>query len=149
MTPEVLTFSGMNELSPPMMRLPTWRFGYCTSRRRCERSMKTMKTIAPISTARMTTSMKALSCPVLFSDSRLPSVRGRTATIPAKIIIDEPLPMPREVICSPSHIRNSVPPVRVKQVEIRKNGPGCSARPEPCMAAPMPKDWIMPSTTVR
>ena len=32
--------------------------------------------------------------------------------------------MPREVICSPSHIRNMVPPVSVITVEMRKNRPG-------------------------
>ena len=31
MTPEVLIFSGRKELSPPYMRLPTWRLGYWTS----------------------------------------------------------------------------------------------------------------------
>ena len=38
--------------------------------------------------------------------------------MPAKMISDEPLPMPREVICSPSHIRNMVPPVSVITVEM-------------------------------
>ena len=33
--------------------------------------------------------------------------------MPAKMISEMPLPMPREVICSPSHIRNMVPPVSV------------------------------------
>ena len=32
--------------------------------------------------------------------------------------------MPREVICSPSHIRNMVPPIRVSTVETMKNQPG-------------------------
>ena len=49
---------------------------------------------------------------------------GRLATMPAKMISEVPLPMPREVICSPSHIRNMVPPVSVITVEMRKNGPG-------------------------
>ena len=44
-TPEVLIFSGMCVESPPNMRLPTWRFGYCTRMRRCARSMNTMKAI--------------------------------------------------------------------------------------------------------
>ena len=34
--------------------------------------------------------------------------------MPAKMISEEPLPTPREVICSPSHIRNIVPPVSVR-----------------------------------
>src|SRR3984957_351778 len=42
-TPEVLIFSGICVESPPNMRLPTWRFGYCTTIRRCARSMNTIK----------------------------------------------------------------------------------------------------------
>ena len=45
---------------------------------------------------------------------------GNCATMPDKMISEMPLPMPREVICSPSHIRNMVPPVSVIVVEIRK-----------------------------
>ena len=45
MTPAELTLSGRNDDSPPTMRLPCWRLGYWISRRRCERSMKTMNTI--------------------------------------------------------------------------------------------------------
>ena len=49
---------------------------------------------------------------------------GKSATMPEKMISEMPLPMPRAVICSPSHIRNMVPPVSVIVVEIRKNRPG-------------------------
>jgi len=34
---------------------------------------------------------------------------GRPATMPAKMISEIPLPIPRSVICSPSHMRNIVP----------------------------------------
>ena len=75
---------------------------------------------------------------------------GRSATIPAKMMSDEPLPMPREVICSPSHIRNIVPPVSVMTVEIRKNRPGsCTMLPEPSSPTAIPQDWNKASTTVR
>ncbi len=36
--------------------------------------------------------------------------------MPAKMISDIPLPMPRSVICSPSHMMNAVPVVRVRTV---------------------------------
>ena len=36
---------------------------------------------------------------------------GRPTTMPAKMISDMPLPMPRSVICSPSHMMNAVPVV--------------------------------------
>ncbi len=35
-----------------------------------------------------------------------------------------PLPTPRAVICSPSHIRKTVPPVKVMTVEMRNDMPG-------------------------
>ena len=54
---------------------------------------------------------------------------GRLATMPAKMMSEMPLPMPREVICSPSHIRNTVPPVSVMTVDRRKNMPGSTTRP--------------------
>ena len=44
--------------------------------------------------------------------------------MPDRMMSEMPLPMPREVICSPSHIRNMVPPVSVMTVEMRKNQPG-------------------------
>ena len=55
------------------------------------------------------------------------------------MINEIPLPMPREVICSPSHIKNIVPPVSVIVVEIRKKMPGLETTlPVPCRPTPMP-----------
>ena len=56
-------------------------------------------------------------------------VVGRLATMPAKMISEMPLPTPRAVICSPSHIRNMVPPTSVTTVDMRKNQPGLSTTP--------------------
>ena len=44
--------------------------------------------------------------------------------MPAKMISEMPLPTPRWVICSPSHIRNMVPPTIVTTVVTSKNRPG-------------------------
>ncbi len=49
--------------------------------------------------------------------------------MPAKMIKEMPLPTPRAVTCSPSHIRNMVPPVSVITVEARKNKPGSVTTP--------------------
>ena len=49
--------------------------------------------------------------------------------MPAKMISDEPLPTPREVICSPSQTRNIVPPVSVSTVDTRKSRPGSATMP--------------------
>ena len=59
---------------------------------------------------------------------RAASACGSCATMPAKMISEMPLPTPRAVICSPSHIRNMVPPTRVITVVIRKNSPGSMHR---------------------
>jgi hypothetical protein len=48
---------------------------------------------------------------------------GMRATIPAMMISEMPLPTPRAVICSPSHIRKIVPPVSVITVDMRKAKP--------------------------
>ena len=52
------------------------------------------------------------------------TARGSCATIPAKMMSDIPLPMPRSVICSPSHMMNVVPAVSVSTVIRRKPQPG-------------------------
>ena len=45
---------------------------------------------------------------------------GMPTTIPAKIINEIPFPIPRSLICSPTHIKNAVPAVRVMTVSARK-----------------------------
>ncbi len=59
-------------------------------------------------------------CCVLALSHRSPTARGKPTTIPAKIISDIPLPMPRSLICSPSHMMNADPVVSVSMV-IRMN----------------------------
>ena len=49
---------------------------------------------------------------------------GRPETMPAKMISDTPLPMPRSVTCSPSHIRKMVPAVRETTAVRTKPRPG-------------------------
>ena len=51
--------------------------------------------------------------------------------MPEKMISEMPLPMPRAVICSPSHIRNMVPPTSVMTADMRKNMPGSVTMPLP------------------
>ena len=77
--------------------------------------------------------------PVRPRSRRPASAAGNSATMPAKMISEMPLPMPRAVICSPSHIRNTVPPVSVITVVIRKNIPGsCTMPPPPSRPTAMP-----------
>ena len=68
--------------------------------------------------------MRVCSSPVRASSNVPPMAPGSPATIPAKMIIEMPLPMPRSVTCSPSHIRNMVPVTRLMTAIIRKPRPG-------------------------
>ena len=52
---------------------------------------------------------------------------GMRATMPAKMISEMPLPMPRSVICSPSHMMKAVPAVSVITVSSRKPQPFTSS----------------------
>ena len=61
------------------------------------------------------------------------------AMMPTKMIKEMPLPTPRAVICSPSHIRNRQPPTMVITVVARKNQPGSiTAEPAGPSIASMP-----------
>jgi hypothetical protein len=123
-TPAVFSLSGRCDVSPWNIRLPTWRLGYWISSCRCARSTNTMKAMTAIATMMMAMIRPVPSAPVRPSSSVPATALGRAATMPAKMISEMPLPMPRAVICSPSHIRNMVPPTSVMTVEIRKNQPG-------------------------
>ena len=110
-------------LDPPYIRRPTSRFAYCTVTRRWPRSMKM---IAPTTTTIITSSSsRRMSpiCPVRSWSNVVITARGRPLTIPAKMMSDIPLPMPRSVICSPSHMMNAVPVVSVSTVIRRKPHP--------------------------
>ncbi len=75
--------------------------------------------------------------------------------MPAKMMSEMPLPMPRSVICSPSHMRNAVPVVRESTVIRRNVQPGSDTTsptdpPSPAVAVPlrpssqyaMPMPWM-------
>ncbi len=82
--------------------------------------MNTMTMTTPTDIARKKMMNTLDSAPVRPSSRVEASACGRLATIPAMMISEMPLPMPRAVICSPSHIRNTVPPVSVIIVTMRK-----------------------------
>ena len=77
------------------------------------RSMKTTKAITAIIISRMPMITTGLSAPVRPWVRNCAKAEGSSATMPAKMISEMPLPMPRSVICSPSHIRNTVPAIKV------------------------------------
>ena len=62
---------------------------------------------------------------------------------------DMPLPMPRSVICSPSHMRNIVPVTSVVTVVMRNMRPGSSTRLGcDSSAIEMPVAWKSARNTV-
>ena len=97
----------------------------------------------------MTSATKPLIEPVRISSPMPPMAVGRPATMPAKMMIEMPLPRPRSVICSPSHIRNMVPVTSDTTVMKRNPGPGSSTSPGCASSATaMPTAWKVASATV-
>ena len=108
MTPAWFTLSGMYVDEPPNILRPTMRRAYCTGIRRCPCSMKmtAATSISPIAVM----SAKTHQPLATLTDHR---DAGKVATTWVKIMIDMPLPMPRSVISSPSHMITAVPAVIV------------------------------------
>ena len=92
--------------------------------RRWPFSTNTTTKVTPRTTAKMTSATKTDIAPVRTSSSVPPIAAGSPATMPPKMIIEMPLPMPRSVICSPSHMMKAVPEVSVITVIARKLQPG-------------------------
>ena len=110
-----------------MTRRPTTRFAYCTGIRRWPPSTKTMKATTATIKARsriMASGVKTPQAPVLNFSYRSRMARGKPTTMPTKMMSDMPLPMPRSLICSPSHMMNAEPVVRVSTVNSLKPHPG-------------------------
>ena len=87
------------------------------------RQTATPATISTISISRKA-SLKKLSSWFRTALKVLRMSPGYLAMIPVKMIRDMPLPIPLSEICSPSHIRNTVPEVSVMIVRKRKASPG-------------------------
>ena len=72
--------------------------------------------------------------------------------IPAKMISEIPLPIPRSVICSPSHMMKQVPAVSVTTPISRKPQPGSITVPgpnAPCsIAVAISRPWMTARMTV-
>ena len=126
-TPPEFTFSGRWLDWPPIMRRPTMRRALWMGMRRSLRSTKTMNATTAIMPATSSSTTRMVNEPqasvwTFCTSSATP--RGRPATMPAKISRLMPLPMPRSVICSPSHMMKAVPAVSVSTVIRMKPMPG-------------------------
>ena len=85
-------------------------------------------TLAKINKTNIPIIIKVDIAPVLPNSKVVTKALGISATIPAKIIKEIPLPIPLCVICSPSHIKKIVPATIVVTVEILKKIPGLITR---------------------
>ena len=86
--------------------------------------------------------------PVFTSSSVPPIADGRPDMMLDRMIIEMPLPTPRSVICSPSHIRNIVPVTSVMAAVTTNPGPGFSTTPCVCSALAAATDWNVDRMTV-
>ena len=123
-TPAVLTFSGRWLRSCCIAPRAVWRLGYWISTRRCARSMKQMPRTKAVAIRTTPAIISGFIVPVRPPSNNCARADGSWATIPAMMISDTPLPMPRLVICSPIHIRNKVPPTRLIVAATRNIMPG-------------------------
>src|SRR5215467_14186806 len=86
-------------------------------------------------------------------DRKRVSASGIAATMPAKMISDEPLPIPESVISSPSHMMTTVPVVMVSTVSRWKPSPGFATTSAPPLDRlstyeAATQDWTTAMTTV-
>ena len=97
---------------------PVWRYirpprnevrAYCTGIRRCA-SLK--RTINIRLASRIIAKSVTPNLLVSQAKPRSPSIEGYPQTIPAKMIIEIPLPIPYSVINSPNQTRKTVPAIR-------------------------------------
>jgi hypothetical protein len=65
--------------------------------------------------------------------------------MPVKMISEMPLPIPRSEICSPSHMMNTVPHVKVRTVIARKAHPGWKTTAAPLGASSFSIPTLMKS----
>ncbi len=136
-------------LWPPYIRRPTTRLANCTGIRRWPDSTNTMPTTNPTAMTRITKNTNAL-----FSAQMALPWDGSRLTTAAKIRSDMPLPIPRWVMSSPSHMMNAVPAVSVKTMSSTRQALKFGIRSRPrsrfwkknppdplCRANTMPVDW--------
>ena len=130
MTPAELIRIGMNDLVPSRTRpRPTTFRGICTGILRAAIVSATTAAVIAISTTTSSASLNRLIPPACQSSMVLNTAAGKPCRIEKKIRSDMPLPIPRSVICSPSHITNTPPAVRSSTVTIRKLQPGATTTP--------------------
>jgi len=105
----------MKVLWPPIMRRPTTRLAYWTGMRRSPLVIQMTPTITaiPITMKRTIGSMSI--------ENSCCAPEGMRDTMLMKIMIDMPLPMPRAVMSSPSHITTTAPVTRLETISAARH----------------------------
>ena len=111
--------------------------------------MKTMKTTSAITMAAIATTNATFTEVVRACEIRLKIAFGISAIMPAKMISEIPLPMPRAVICSPIHISSIVPPVSVTTPVRMKNQDEMPSMRTAARPPAIAKDWTSANPSVR
>ncbi len=121
MTPDMLSFSGRCELWPAIDLVADLALGVVDQNLALAALDEHHERGDDRSTSAAMPSTSGIEyAPVRASSSVPPIALGSPAAMPAKIISEMPLPSPRSVICSPSHIRNMVPVTSVTTAVSRK-----------------------------
>jgi hypothetical protein len=115
--------------------------------------MKTMKAVTATMKTVRKTMPTALSCSACTRPMVSKIAGTRPTTMPAKMISEMPLPMPRSLICSPSHMTTAQPVVSVITVISTKPTPGSGTSGRVpgaacCRNTEMPIDWMIEMTMV-
>ena len=134
-TPEELIRSGMNVFCPSRIRpRPMTLRGIWIGMRRAATVTATVPATTSTMMSRTTRSTGSVS-ERARNASKVRNVSGQMrSTIEKKIKRLAPLPMPRSVICSPSHMMKTPPVDSVSTVVMRNAQPGCATAPGSCSA---------------
>ena len=129
-TPAEFTRSGMKLFCPSRMRpRPTTFRGICTGIFRAAMVMATTPALTPMRTASSITTLKRLSSPRRNDSYVRPVAAGNESMMEKKIRRLMPFPIPRSVICSPSHITKTAPVMSATMVVNTNSAPGSRTAP--------------------
>jgi hypothetical protein len=103
--------------------------GIWTGSFRAAMVMATTPAVTPSMTSSRMISMTGLSTPVMVASQVRTMAVGKPSMMEKKISSDMPLPIPCSVICSPSHMMNIPPTVRIMVVVSMKKMPGFRTAP--------------------
>ena len=108
-TPVIKTLIGIWVACPPYIFLPTTLFAYCTGILLSPSVSVTTNTTIAMAIITNSTKNIGLDFPAFTRATDWAISIGNLETIPAKIKIEIPFPIPCSVICSPIHTSTEVP----------------------------------------